>query len=106
MKTTIIAEPNNVEKITKATCINTYLRTTNIPAYTPPGYADSVDPSGQINKGSWRKNVSGAGLQPLVRQGQRNHTAAAAEIREKFMQFYNSQAGQLKWQLDYIQRTY
>lgn len=105
-KTSIIAEPSNVEKITKATCVlHNYLRTSHIGEYTPPGYTDIVDPSGYINEGSWRQETTGHALQNLNHQRHRNYAAAASETRATFTNYFSSPAGQLAWQLDYVQRT-
>ena len=72
--------------------------------YTPAGYTDSVDPNGCVIEGSWRQEAMHA-LQPLVHTGQRNHTVAASQTRDRFADYFSSQEGELSWQVDYVQRT-
>lgn len=104
LKTSIIAEPVNVAKLVKATCIlHNCLRTCHV-AYTPAGFTDTADPSRNIHEGSWRQDTTHV-LEDLAHQRQRNYSSEASETREKFAQYFCSDVGQLPWQLEYGQRT-
>ncbi|XP_046861895.1 uncharacterized protein LOC124455248 [Xenia sp. Carnegie-2017] len=105
LKTAIVAEPNNMVKLTKAICVlHNFLRKQSAASYTPPGSTDTVDENGQINEGSWRAEMEKATLQPIA-QSSRNQTKAALRVREDFACYFMSSEGELSWQVDYVLRT-
>ena len=105
LKTTIIAQPNNVVKMTKATCVlHNFLRETSASTYTPPGFTDTVDENGRTNEGLWRAE-GGATLQSLAPLS-RNQTKAAIKAQEDFSSYFISPEAELSWQNDYVLRTH
>lgn len=104
LKSAIIAEPNNVVKLTKAICVlHNFLRKISSSTYTPPGFTDSVDDNGQVNEGLWRAE-EGTALQSLAPHP-RNQTRAAIRARDDFASYFISGGGELSWQNDYVLRT-
>ncbi|XP_046863722.1 uncharacterized protein LOC124457538 [Xenia sp. Carnegie-2017] len=83
LKTTIIAEPENVSKIVKATCIlHNFLQTRHV-SYSPAGFTDTVDPSGNVHEGSWRQETTRV-LEPLA--GNKETTVVKHPKSEKSLQ--------------------
>ena len=105
LKAPIVAEPNNVIKMTNAICVlHNYSRETDAATYTPPGFIEFVDSSGNITSGSWRSETGQDTLRSLD-SCSRNHTQAAFKVRDKFASYFNSSGGELPWQTDYVLHT-
>ena len=69
-RTAIKANVDLVESIVKSTvCLHNYLRLTDNASYTPEGFIDSEDSSGQIIPGDWRKEVDNGGMVAMSRIG-------------------------------------
>ena len=102
----IIANLDLVELIVKAcVALHNYLLLTDNAKYTPAGFVDSVDKSGTIVEGSWRKEIQTGALGALVSQGAHNMTNNAKKIRDKFCDYVNSPVGSVPWQVDYVRHS-
>ena len=105
MQRTIEATPEKVEKITLATiALHNYSRQTDTATYTPTGFIDSEDYSGQIKDGLWRNELNSTltDVRPGRPQKGKN---SAVDTREALAQYFVSEEGSVPWQTDYIQRT-
>jgi len=66
--------------------------------YTPPGFVDSED----MDNGQWRnENFK---LAQVPRQGSRNATTSANNMRDNFCRCFNSDVGIVEWQNNYLNR--
>ena len=72
--------------------------------YCPPGYVDREDAQQNIIPGDWRAE-GGSGLQPVGQPGGNRCSHSAIEVRETLIAYFNSPAGALPWQNDYIHST-
>lgn len=91
----------HARKIILACCaLHNYLRTEATATYTPPGFADTVYPNGQIEDGLWRQENPMRQIQPPYR----GYTTAASSVRELFVDYFND-AGAVNWQQREINRT-
>ena len=88
-------------------CLHNYLKQTENARYIPSGFVDSEDSSGKIKPGSWREIVDaeGSGWHPVNRLGSNNSSKEAKELRQKFMDYFNSSQGSLPWQVEHIRST-
>ena len=94
---------NLVENIVKATvCLHNYLRLTENASYTPQGFVDSEDISGNIIPGDWR-NSSDLGFKKLRNISGNRYTNESADTRLNLMEYFNNE-GSVPWQLDYVRR--
>ena len=105
----IKASPETVDNIIKA-CIglHNYLRLTENARYTPMGFIDSEDSSGNVVLGDWRTIVHGEqGALHNTSTGRAfNSTSLSAKgTRDTFMKFFNSTKGSLSWQKSHINST-
>lgn len=94
-----------VEKIVQATiCLHNYLRLTENANYTPVGFVDCEDSSGNIIPGDWRSEVSGdkGGLRHLNQIGGNRYTFEAGRARDDFNSYFNSPEGEVPWQLQHV----
>ena len=94
-----------VEKIVQATiCLHNYLCLTENANYTPAGFVDSEDSSGNIIPGDWRSEVSGdeGGLRHLNQSGGNRYTFEAGRARDDFKSYFNSPEGEVPWQLQHV----
>lgn len=108
-KSDVIAIPRKIELYVKATVVlHNFLQKAeqNIAPeerqYCPPGFAD-----GDEDNGKWRKIIEsegGSALTPITRMGSNNHTRSAAEIRDKFSEYFVSRVGAVSWQEAKINR--
>ena len=93
-----------VTNIVKATlCLHNYLRLTDNSFYTPQGFVDVENNSGQIVPGGWCKiaqDVNGA-LDTLPRVGSNRCQNAATAVRNDYCSYFNSPEGQVPWQLEF-----
>ena len=66
----IIADPNNVISYTKAAIVlHNYLRTNEPSMYSPAGFVDGEDGSGNIVLGSWREDDQPSGFAAITHTG-------------------------------------
>ena len=97
-----------VTNIVKATlCLHNYLRLTDNSFYTPQGFVDVENNSGQIIPGDWHKiaqDVNGA-LDTLPRMGSNRCQNAAAAVRNDYCSYFNSPEGQVPWQLEHVRSS-
>ena len=101
----IDAKPERVEKIILAAiALHNYLRKTDNACYTPNGFVDSEDNSGNIVPGQWRSILDGNSLQNVRPIRNQKYTRTAIETREALAN-YLATDGSVSWQLDYIRRT-
>ena len=92
-------------KITKASvCFHNYLRLTENATYTPAGFFDSEDSTGNILPGDWRNTGKDGGLNAVDRVGGNRYTFEASDARDAFKAYFNSADGQADclWQLQYV----
>ena len=95
-----------VEKIVQATiCLHNYLRLTDNAIYTPVGFVDCEDSSGNLIPGDWRSEVNSddGGLRHLNQIGGNRYTFEAGRARDGFKAYFNSPEGKVPWQLQHIQ---
>lgn len=106
----IIAQVETVNLITKAVvALHNFLMITQDKygecSYCPPGFIDQ-DNSDGVRSGDWRKEVQGyTGLAPMGLAMSNNYTRTAKDVREDFMDYFNSPDGAVSWQYDYVNRT-
>ena len=104
----IQASVETVEGIVKACiCLHNYLKQTDNAGCVPAGFIDSEDSTGNIVDGSWRSVVQneGSAFQPIDRMGSNNFKKESKEIRDKFMNYFNSSEGSVPWQLKHVRST-
>ena len=102
----IDATPERVENFVLAcVALHNYLRQTDSAKYSPSGFADSEDSSGNIKKGLWREEVNKSALQNLGLARPRKPKSSATDTREALAQYFISSDGALSWQTDYVRRT-
>ena len=97
----------NVEKyILACLTLHNYLRLTENATYSPIGFIDSEDSSGNILPGTWRSEAAESGALVNIRpvRGSR-YCKDAVAVREILKEYVNSEEGHLSWQLEYIRRT-
>ena len=73
--------------------------------YIPPSYMDTDLVGGTVQPGEWRGVVAGdANLTqtPQISRGRANRAAAA--VRNDFMEFFLTPAGEVAWQNDMVSR--
>ena len=101
----IEAKPEKVEKIIlAAVALHNYLRQTDNTRYTPQGFVDSEDNSGNIISGQWRGLIDGNCLQNVKPVHNSKYTNTALETREALANYLSTE-GSVPWQWDYIRRT-
>lgn len=103
----IKANVDLVDKITKATvCLHNYLRLTDNATYTPAGFIDSEDSTGNILPGDWRNIVTdgNGGLNEIGRIGGNRYSVEASDARDAFKDYFHSADGEADcpWQLQYV----
>lgn len=90
--------------IVKATlCLHNYLIMTDNSFYTPQGFVDSNNTSGDIVKGDWRSIVDGGsgGLNQLPRMARNRCSYESTYVRNTYCSYFNSE-GQVPWQLAHV----
>ena len=94
----ISLSPDNTEEIVLASCVlHNYLRTKSPKRYTPNGCIDTEDiREGIVIEGEWH-NEGGSSLISVVREGGRNYSNSAKEIRGEFCTYFNT-TGSVHWQ--------
>ena len=104
-QTPINATPEKVEKIIlAAVALHNYLRQTDNANYTPVGFVDSENDSGEITEGQWRSKIDGNILQPVNRVRNSRYTNTALQTGQELSKFLMNE-GSVSWQLKYIKRT-
>lgn len=94
-----------VEKIVEATIsLNNYLCFTENANYTPAGFVDCKDSSGNIIPGDWRSDVSSdeGGLRHLNQIGGNRYTFEAGRAGDGFKSYFNIPEGEVPWQLQHV----
>ena len=103
-QTPINATPEKVEKIIlAAVALHNYLRQTDNANYTPVGFVDSENDSGEITEGQWRSKIDGNNLKLVNRVRNSRYTNTALQTREELSKFLTNE-GSVSWQLKYIKR--
>ncbi|XP_067950445.1 uncharacterized protein [Watersipora subatra] len=98
---TLVMSPDNAKRVILATCVlHNVMREQNINPYSPPGFADSIAPGGEIVEGIWRRETSAHNR----RQTNRNYSQDAAEIRNHFKSYFTG-LGAVEWQDAHVRRT-
>lgn len=101
----IKANVDLVYNITRAClCLHNYLRLTENASYIPSGFIDSEDSSGIIIPGSWRNVVreDNISLTNHPKIGGNRYTFEAEKTQKSFKDYFNSEAGSVPWQLNYV----
>ena len=103
----IRATVKHVESYTLAClALHNYLRQTKNASYSPSGFTDSEDNSGNLIPGEWRSlNNRNNAFEDLSRTHGSPVASEALEIQLELKHYRNSQEGSLPWQVDYIRRT-
>ena len=97
----ILLEPEIVEKITVASCVlHNFLREKIPLQYSPPGTFDSENLENRSTQnGEWRNNLES--LQSICVSASNNYTTDAKKIRDDFCRYFNTN-GSIPWQDDFI----
>ena len=102
----IKAAPETVDGIIKAClCLNNYLRLTENAQYTPTGFVDAGDASGNMKPGDWKSIVQGeqGAFKPTCPGRSFNRPANnAKKVREVFKTYFNSKNASLPWQKSHV----
>lgn len=92
-------KPNNADRVIFAfTCLHNYLRTKKNTRsfYTPFGSLDHETSDGQILPGTWREEgMPTSSLLSLNRNGPKNFSANAKDVRKEFMNYFVSEDREL-----------
>ena len=84
-------------------------RTYHIPRniYTPTGFVDSKNKTGQIKNGEWRKYYPDDGLCLKNINNVRGSrlSIASTKMRDALKEYVNSDVGSVEWQLKYVRST-
>ena len=77
--------------------LQNYLRFTGNSLYIPPRFVDCEDNQGNIIPGHWRREVTynNAGPQQVGQITWNRYTFEARRSRDDFLNFFNSQAGEI-----------
>ena len=84
-----------------ATCLRNYLRLTDNATYTPYGFVDNKDSTGNIKEGDWRKMCP---EESTCFRGSRQ-SEGSKDKRNALKDFVNSEMGSVEWQLKYVRST-
>ena len=103
----IRASIDHVESYTLAClALHNYLRLTNNVHYSPKGFIDSEDNSGNLVCGDWRKTIGVENaLQSIPNVRGCRPRGDAIKARNTLKEYFNSEEGSVSWQLDYVRRT-
>ena len=94
--TPIIASVENAESYVLATlALHNYLRLTDIATYTPKGFVDSEDSTGNITVGKWRKNEDANELVNLPNVRGSRYSQDALSMRDALKAYVNSPLGKV-----------
>ena len=72
--------------------------------YTPAGFVDCEDSSGNIIPGHWRNEINNdqGGLRHLNKIGGNRYTFEAGRARDDLKSYFNSPEGEVPWQLQHV----
>ena len=95
--------PENVEKVTLASCVlHNYLREKSPLHYTPRGSFNNEDiNTGRIIPGNWRTNDDAENLRSADIIGSNNYSQACKELRDRFCEHFNT-IGKIPWQESFV----
>lgn len=98
----MLLSPENVEKITLASCaLHNFLRSKVPSEYSPPGTFDVENlEDGCVQEGEWRADV-GEGMPSINFVGSNNYSKDAKLIRDEFRTYFNT-SGAVSWQDNFI----
>ena len=85
--------------------LHNYLRLTDNATYTPKGFIDSEDSTGNVTVGKWRKNADANGLVNLPNVRGSRYSKDALSMRDALKAYVNSRLNKVDWQLDHAIRT-
>ena len=85
--------------------LHNYLRLTDNATYTPKGFIDSEDSTGNVTVGKWRKNADANGLVNLPNVRDSRYSKDALSMRDALKAYVNSRLNKVDWQLDHAIRT-
>ena len=92
----IIASVENTESYVLATlALHNYLRLTDIATYTPKGFVDSEDSTGNVTVGKWRKNEDANELVNLPNVRGSRYSQDALSMRDALKAYVNSPLGKV-----------
>ena len=92
----IIASVENAESYVLATlALYNYLRLTDIATYTPKGFVDSEDSTGNVTVGKWRKNEDANELVSLPNVRGSRYSQDALSMRDALKAYVNSPLGKV-----------
>ena len=95
-------QPANVKKVILATCVlHNFMREHDTTLYCPPGFADSVDPNGNLVDGTWRLDNN----EQLETFNNRHFTPDGSSVRDHLKNYFIG-PGSMEWQINYIRRTH
>ena len=77
--------------------LHNYLRLTDNATYTPKGFVDSEDSTGNVTEGKWRKNADANGLVNLPNVRGSSYSEDALSMREALKTYVNSLLGKVDW---------
>ena len=101
--TPVDAKPEKLMIVLHASCVlHNLLCTVSDNDYNPPGYADTHTPTGELVDGFWRTEQQV--LSRLAIHPARNHTVAAAGVRESLVNWCSAE-GAREWQDRFILRV-
>ena len=87
-------------------CLHNYLHLTDNATYTPAGFIDSEDSTGNILPGDWRNigTDGNGGLNAIDRIGGNRYSVEASDARDALKDYFNSADSEADcpWQLQYI----
>ena len=75
--------------------MHNYLRLTDIATYTPKGFVDSEDSTGNITVGKWRKNEDANELVNLPNVRGSRYSQDALSMRDALKAYVNSPLGKV-----------
>ena len=94
-----------VDKITRDSVrLHNCLRLTENATYTPTGFINSEDSTGNILPGDWRNTGNNGGLNAIGRFGGNRYTVEASDARDAFKAYFTSADAEADcpWQLQYV----
>ena len=100
----IIAKVDTVKAITKAVvALHNLLMASRVQEepynYCPFDYVDQ-EVKGKFKQGEWRNDSKNLGMLLMGRCGSNNFSSSAKEMRSRFKNYFNSDAGSVSWQID------
>lgn len=66
---------------------------------------DVEDGTGRLVEGSWRDDDTVSGLHNLGTVGSNRYGLSAADIREIYTDYFNSEEGEIHWQYNVVNRS-